>query len=89
MNTLYIGFVSDKSIPNVDSPLLVDDRVASELDKLGRLIDACNEMKIDPGEENTEEKSECQPPAPCHEFHTARLIFSHLGFLSSDNLQVA
>ncbi len=67
---------------------MIDDRVAAELDKLGRLVDSSPIYKYSEIQEGMEAKSECQPPSLCNEFQTARLFLSHIGFLSVEGLQV-
>lgn len=92
--TFFISIAdSDKSIPALDSPLSVDDHAASELDKLGRLVDAAS--RLEPSEVagfddvgDAGDPVECQPPPLCHQFQTARLFLGHLGFLSLENLKV-
>merc|ERR1712037_1051969 len=77
---------ADRSIPAVES-VAGDERAAVELDRLSRLMEAqaLAEQKL---EQDTESRTqyrvefECSPPQPCSEFQTARLILSHLGFLS-------
>lgn len=63
----------------------------SELDVLGKLVDACVSEKL-AMDSNTAgiqmDNEECKPPPLCQEFQTARLFLSHLGFISLDNLQV-
>ena len=67
---------------------MIDDRVAAELDKLGRLVDSSPTFKYTEIPEGMEFKMECQPPSLCNEFQTARLFLSHIGFLSLECLQV-
>lgn len=67
---------------------MVDDRIAAELDKLGRLVDASVTLQNSEIQEEVEDKLECQSPPLCNEFQTARLFLSHIGFLSVEGLQV-
>lgn len=67
---------------------MIDDRIAAELDKLGRLVDSSTAFQNLEGHEEIETKFECQPPSLCNEFQTARLFLSHIGFLSVESLQV-
>lgn len=72
----------------MEASLVIDDRVAAELDKLGRLVDTSSVLKNSDTQEETEDKFECQPPLLCNEFQTARLFLSHIGFLAVESLQV-
>lgn len=82
--------LADKSIPGLDSHPTLDDEAMSELDVLGKLVDACVSEKL-AMDSNTAgiqmDNEECKPPPLCQEFQTARLFLSHLGFISLDNLQ--
>ncbi|XP_046461247.1 ral GTPase-activating protein subunit beta-like isoform X2 [Daphnia pulex] len=79
--------LADKTLPSLETPLMIDDRIAAELDKLGRLVDSASTLTVSEIQEDIEIKSECQSPLLCNEFQTARLFLSHLGFLSVDGLQ--
>lgn len=72
----------------MEASLVIDDRVAAELDKLGRLVDSSSALKNSDMQDETEDKLECQPPSLCNEFQTARLFLSHIGFLAVESLQV-
>jgi hypothetical protein len=72
----------------LETPLKIDDRIAAELDKLGRLVDSSSTFTNLEIQEEIGDKLECQSPLLCNEFQTARLFLSHLGFLSVDGLQV-
>jgi len=77
---------ADRSIPAVES-VAGDERAAVELDRLSRLMEAqaLAEQKLEQDTESSTQyrvEFECSPPQPCSEFQTARLILSHLGFLS-------
>jgi len=84
---------ADRSIPAVES-VAGDERAAMELDRLARLMEqqaVLEKEVVDKAEGDTtyNQESECVPPEPCTEFQTARLILSHLGFLSISSLKGA
>ena len=84
---------ADKSIPAVES-VAGDERTAMELDRLSRLVESQADMEKDLDNQTKSDQSyhvefECNPPEPCTEFQTARLILSHLGFLSIPALRAA
>nr|CAH0103904.1 unnamed protein product [Daphnia galeata] len=79
--------LADKTLPSLETPLKIDDRIAAELDKLGRLVDSSSTFTNLEIQEEIGDKLECQSPLLCNEFQTARLFLSHLGFLSVDGLQ--
>jgi len=84
---------ADRSIPAVES-IAGDERAAMELDRLSRLMESQADLERDLDKQATNDQSyhvefECTPPEPCTEFQTARLILSHLGFLSIPALKAA
>ena len=85
---------ADKSIPAVES-ISGDERAAMELERLSRLVESQGDTERDLDTRARADASgyrleaECQPPEPCTEFQTARLILSHLGFLSLPALRAA
>ena len=85
---------ADKSIPAVES-ISGDERAAMELERLSRLVENQGETEKELDTRARADTSgyrleaECQPPEPCTEFQTARLILSHLGFLSLPALRAA
>ncbi|XP_032791568.2 ral GTPase-activating protein subunit beta isoform X2 [Daphnia magna] len=79
--------LADKTLPSMETPLMIDDRIAAELDKLGRLVDGSVTLKNSEIQEEIGAKRECQSPPLCNEFQTARLFLSHIGFLSVEGLQ--
>ena len=84
---------ADRSIPAVES-VAGDDRAAVELDRLARLVESQAEQERETEGQQRDKhcyspEFECAPPAPCTEFQTARLILSHLGFLSIPALRPA
>lgn len=84
---------ADRSIPAVES-IAGDERAAMELDRLSRLMESQADLEKDLDKQATNDQSyhvefECTPPEPCTEFQTARLILSHLGFLSIPALKAA
>lgn len=82
-------FVSDKSIPEMDSLLMED--TSGMVSELGRLLErqAIAERQEPSTPVRTDPETECSPPTLCQEFQTARLFLSHFGFLSRlDNVQV-
>jgi len=84
---------ADKSIPAVES-VAGDERTAMELDRLARLVESQSDMESELDHQSKNDSSyrvefECNPPEPCTEFQTARLILSHLGFLSLSSLRGA
>ena len=66
-----------------------------ELERLSRLVENQGETERELDTRARADTSgfrleaECQPPEPCTEFQTARLILSHLGFLSLPALRAA
>jgi hypothetical protein len=78
---------ADRSIPAVES-IAGDERAAVELDRLARLMEAQAAAERDLEEQCLSQsqeyrvEGECAPPPPCSSFQTARLLLSHLGFLS-------
>ena len=84
---------ADRSIPAVES-VAGDERTAMELDRLSRLVESQADVERDLDTQSKNDSSyrveyECNPPEPCTEFQTARLILSHLGFLSLSSLRAA
>ena len=84
---------ADRSIPAVES-IAGDERAAMELDRLSRLMESQADLEKDLDKQASNDQSyhvefECSPPEPCTEFQTARLILSHLGFLSIPALKAA
>ena len=84
---------ADKSIPAVES-VAGDERAALELDRLSRLVESQADLERELDTASRSDQSyhlelECNPPEPCTEFQTARLILSHLGFLSLPALKAA
>ena len=85
---------ADRSMPAVES-VAGDERAALELDRLSRLVESQGELEKELDTASRTEQShyhlelECNPPEPCTEFQTARLILSHLGFLSLPALKAA
>lgn len=76
----------DKILPCMETLINADDRVASELDKLGRLVDLSSSSSNEGASERN--KFECQTPFLCNEFQSARLFLSHIGCISVEGLQV-
>jgi len=77
---------ADRSIPAVES-IAGDDTAAMELDRLARLMEQQTILEKELTHKMEEEDSysvefEAVPPQPSSQFQTARLILSHLGFLS-------
>ena len=84
---------ADRSMPAVES-VAGDERAALELDRLSRLVESQGELEKELDTASRTDQSyhlelECNPPEPCTEFQTARLILSHLGFLSLPALKAA
>ena len=84
---------ADRSMPAVES-VAGDERAALELDRLSRLVESQADLERELDTASRSDQSyhlelECNPPEPCTEFQTARLILSHLGFLSLPALKAA
>ena len=84
---------ADRSMPAVES-VAGDERAALELDRLSRLVESQGELEKELDTASRSDQSyhlelECNPPQPCTDFQTARLILSHLGFLSLPALKAA
>ena len=83
---------ADRSIPAVESVAL-DERSISDLEDLSRIVEeqSAREMTMqqvmmngDYGTYGNDQLggTECEPPEPCTEFQTARLVLAHLGFFT-------
>ncbi|XP_071799267.1 ral GTPase-activating protein subunit beta-like isoform X2 [Asterias amurensis] len=85
---------ADQSIPSLED--IESDVTRSDHQKLEHLIDEQTEYEKFVCETAREEierggfpnaRTECKPPNPCREFSSARLILSHMGYLSLDSLK--
>ncbi|XP_022103685.1 ral GTPase-activating protein subunit beta-like [Acanthaster planci] len=85
---------ADQSIPPLED--IETDTLRSDHQKLERLIEEQTEYERFVCESAMEDikrggypnaRTECKPPNPCREFSSARLILSHLGYLSLDSLK--
>ncbi|XP_068208219.1 ral GTPase-activating protein subunit beta isoform X4 [Palaemon carinicauda] len=85
---------ADKSIPSLESVMMVDEKSATEHDKLLQILD--HQIAFEDNIRRQVEReitdypdveTECVALPLCHEFQTARLLLSHFGFLSLDSLQ--
>ncbi|XP_038075013.1 ral GTPase-activating protein subunit beta-like isoform X2 [Patiria miniata] len=85
---------ADQSIPSLED--IETDVLRSDHQKLERLIEEQTEYEkfvCETAQEDIKRggypnaRTECKPPMPCREFGSARLILSHLGYLSLDSLK--
>ena len=96
INLSYIiSLCRDQSIPSLED--IETDVTRSDHQKLEHLIDEQMEYEKFVCETAREEverggfpnaRTECKPPHPCQEFSSARLILSHMRYLSLESLKV-